>query len=31
MAGRAGDDLVEYQAAYEASWVFKELRAVRNA
>ncbi|MBX9615357.1 MAG: electron transfer flavoprotein-ubiquinone oxidoreductase [Caulobacteraceae bacterium] len=31
IAGRAGDELVEYQAAYEASWVFKELKAVRNA
>ncbi len=31
MAGRAGDELVEYQTAYEASWVFKELKAVRNA
>ncbi|AQR62592.1 electron transfer flavoprotein-ubiquinone oxidoreductase [Brevundimonas sp. LM2] len=31
IAGRSGDELVEYQAAYEASWVFKELKAVRNA
>ncbi|MDP3406493.1 MAG: electron transfer flavoprotein-ubiquinone oxidoreductase [Brevundimonas sp.] len=31
IAGRAGDELVEYQAAYEASWVFRELKAVRNA
>jgi electron-transferring-flavoprotein dehydrogenase len=31
MAGRAGDELVEYQAAYEASWVYKELKTVRNA
>jgi electron-transferring-flavoprotein dehydrogenase len=31
MAGRAGDDLVEYQAAYEASWVYQELKRVRNA
>ena len=30
-AGRAGDELVEYQAAYEKSWVYKELKAVRNA
>ncbi len=30
-AGRAGDHLVEYQAAYEKSWVHKELKAVRNA
>jgi electron-transferring-flavoprotein dehydrogenase len=30
-AGRAGDQLVEYQAAYEKSWVYKELKAVRNA
>ncbi len=31
MAGRAGDQLVEYQTAYENSWVFKELQGVRNA
>lgn len=31
MAGRAGDELVEYQAAYETSWVYKELKTVRNA
>jgi electron-transferring-flavoprotein dehydrogenase len=30
-AGRAGDKLVEYQEAYETSWVRKELHAVRNA
>jgi electron-transferring-flavoprotein dehydrogenase len=30
-AGRAGDELVEYEAAYQASWVRKELRIVRNA
>ena len=30
-AGRSGDTLVEYQAAYDASWVKKELRLVRNA
>ncbi|MDW8415804.1 MAG: electron transfer flavoprotein-ubiquinone oxidoreductase [Thermaurantiacus sp.] len=30
-AQRVGDELVEYQRAYEASWVEKELRLVRNA
>jgi len=30
-AGRSGDALVEYQAAYDASWVRKELYIVRNA
>ncbi|HXU99915.1 MAG TPA: electron transfer flavoprotein-ubiquinone oxidoreductase [Caulobacteraceae bacterium] len=30
-AGREGDALSEYQAAYEASWVRKELHLVRNA
>jgi len=30
-AGRSGDQLVEYQTAYEKSWVYKELRGVRNA
>ncbi len=30
-AGRAGDELAEYQAAYHASWVAKELKLVRNA
>jgi electron-transferring-flavoprotein dehydrogenase len=30
-AGRSGDELVEYQAAYDASWVRKELFVVRNA
>lgn len=30
-SGRAGDRLSEYQSAYEHSWVFKELRLVRNA
>jgi electron-transferring-flavoprotein dehydrogenase len=30
-AGRAGDKLVEYQEAYETSWVRKELHTVRNA
>ena len=31
MAGRSGDQLVEYQTAYEASWVYRELKSVRNA
>ncbi|HZW15742.1 MAG TPA: electron transfer flavoprotein-ubiquinone oxidoreductase, partial [Brevundimonas sp.] len=31
MAGRAGDQLVEYQTAYENSWVYQELKRVRNA
>ena len=30
-AGREGDELVEYAAAYKKSWVAKELRLVRNA
>ncbi|WP_337188385.1 electron transfer flavoprotein-ubiquinone oxidoreductase [Phenylobacterium sp.] len=30
-AGRAGDDLVEYKQAFDASWVKKELNIVRNA
>ena len=30
-AGRARDDLVEYEAAYQTSWVRKELNLVRNA
>ncbi|MDI1365703.1 MAG: electron transfer flavoprotein-ubiquinone oxidoreductase [bacterium] len=30
-AGRASDELVEYQAAFEKSWVAKELKVVRNA
>ena len=30
-AGRGGDVLVEYQAAYDTSWVRKELQLVRNA
>jgi electron-transferring-flavoprotein dehydrogenase len=30
-AGRAGDELVEYEAAFQASWVRKELHTVRNA
>jgi electron-transferring-flavoprotein dehydrogenase len=29
-AGRAGDELVEYEAAYKSSWVAKELKVVRN-
>jgi len=29
-AGRHSDELVEYQAAYESSWVHKELKLVRN-
>ena len=29
-AARAGDELAEYGAAYEASWVKKELMSVRN-
>jgi len=31
MAGRSGDELTEYQTAYENSWVHKELKLVRNA
>ena len=31
VAGRAGDELVEYQSAYDNSWVHKELKRVRNA
>jgi electron-transferring-flavoprotein dehydrogenase len=30
-AGREADELVEYQAAYEGSWVARELKIVRNA
>jgi electron-transferring-flavoprotein dehydrogenase len=30
-AGRGGDTLTQYQAAYEASWVREELYIVRNA
>ena len=30
-ADRASDELVEYQTAYEKSWVYKELKIVRNA
>ena len=29
--GRSGDELADYQSAYERSWVAKELRLVRNA
>ena len=29
-AGRAGDELVEYEAAYQKSWVARELKLVRN-
>jgi electron-transferring-flavoprotein dehydrogenase len=29
-AGRSGDELKEYQAAYESSWVHRDLKAVRN-
>jgi electron-transferring-flavoprotein dehydrogenase len=29
-AGRSGDELGEYQAAYERSWVAEELKLVRN-
>ena len=31
IAGRSGDQLVEYQTAYENSWVYQELKRVRNA
>ncbi|MGA0604553.1 electron transfer flavoprotein-ubiquinone oxidoreductase [Phenylobacterium sp. VNQ135] len=30
-AGRSGDELVEYKQAFDASWVKKELKVVRNA
>jgi electron-transferring-flavoprotein dehydrogenase len=30
-AGRASDDLVEYEQAYKRSWIAKELNLVRNA
>jgi electron-transferring-flavoprotein dehydrogenase len=30
-AGRAGDELVEYEEAYKSSWIAKELKLVRNA
>jgi electron-transferring-flavoprotein dehydrogenase len=29
-AGRGGDELVEYEQAYQSSWVAKELKLVRN-
>jgi electron-transferring-flavoprotein dehydrogenase len=29
-AGRGGDELVDYEAAYERSWVRRELKLVRN-
>jgi electron-transferring-flavoprotein dehydrogenase len=29
-AGRSGDELEEYQAAYEGSWIHRDLKAVRN-
>jgi electron-transferring-flavoprotein dehydrogenase len=28
--GRVGDDLQDYQAAYEGSWVYQDLKRVRN-
>ncbi len=30
-AGRTSDELVEYQSAYDSSWVARELKVVRNA
>jgi electron-transferring-flavoprotein dehydrogenase len=30
-AGRSGDELAEYQTAYDKSWIRKELHVVRNA
>jgi electron-transferring-flavoprotein dehydrogenase len=30
-AGRAGDELVEYEEGYKASWIHSELKTVRNA
>ncbi len=30
MAGRQGDELVGYQTAYENSWVYQDLKKVRN-
>jgi electron-transferring-flavoprotein dehydrogenase len=30
-AGRSGDELTEYQTAFDNSWVAKELKSVRNA
>ncbi len=29
-AGRSGDELTAYEAAYQGSWIAKELKAVRN-
>ena len=29
-AGRAGDELAEYEASYRKSWVYRDLRRVRN-
>src|SRR5262245_10428752 len=29
-AGREGDDLADYEKAYRRSWVYKELKLVRN-
>jgi electron-transferring-flavoprotein dehydrogenase len=29
-AGRAGDELTEYQTTYESSWVYRDLKRVRN-
>ena len=29
-AGRAGDELAEYETAYENSWVYQDLKRVRN-
>jgi electron-transferring-flavoprotein dehydrogenase len=31
VAGRAGDELTGYSEAYKASWVYRELKLVRNA
>ena len=30
-AGRSNDEVAEYEDAFKASWVYKELKAVRNA
>ncbi len=30
-AGRAGDELADYETALRSSWVAKELKQVRNA
>ena len=29
-AGRSGDELADYQAAYEGSWIHRDLKMVRN-